>query len=160
MNYLLVDCYDLMFDRESKSRPLSYMAPKGKLLFSPERLKLLRNLLKKNPKLKIVIAPNKGTRLSILDFKDAFKTFAIDPQRIDIVDLSNFFGNEEITRVLQMQEYLRIHRKYFEDFKILLSYNDITLNEKISYMKKFHEEMHDNIVYISDLIDQSEIATS
>lgn len=141
-----------MFNPESEDRPRTYMTPKGKLLFSKERLRLVRSLLKKHPKLKVVISPNKGTRLSIYDFKDAFKTFAIDPQRVDIVDLGNFFGNEEITRVLQMEEYLRIHRKSFEPFKVLLSHRDETLSEKVTYMKKFHTEMFENIVYIDELV--------
>lgn len=141
-----------MFNPESEDRPKTYMAPKGKLLFSSERLKLVRRLLKNNPGLKVIISPNRGTRLSIFDFKDAFKTFAIDPQRIDVVDLSNFFGNEEITRVLQMEEYLRIHRRSHESFKVLMSQRDETLNEKVVYMKKFHTEMFDNIVYIDDLV--------
>lgn len=134
-----------------ESRKLLFYSSKGtNIRICPERLKKVRELAKTHD-LKIVINPRRFSRLTILDYRDMFKTFGVSPEVVDIVDMTLFGKEEEMAQIFRAQEYLTYHIKKHEDFKLVLYYGDTDLEKKVKFVEAHLPDLYKNLVIVDPL---------
>ena len=142
MRYLILDIEDILSIKNQQTPPLFYSVQGVNIRLSQDRLKMLRAALKAHPKMQVVLAPASYTKLSLKDYRIMFKTFNIDPERILMVDTSLFGQEEEMAQIFRIQEFLMYHRRSHEDYKFLISSEDVHKATKLKYLQAHMLEMY------------------